>query len=33
MKQTTLQGEFTLAGKGLHTGAQLTATFCPAPEH
>lgn len=33
MKQTTLQGEFTLAGKGLHTGAQLSATFCPAPEH
>lgn len=32
MKQTTLQGEFTLAGKGLHTGAQLSATFCPAPE-
>ncbi len=29
MKQTTLQGEFTLEGKGLHTGARLVATFCP----
>lgn len=32
MKQTTLKSEFTLQGKGLHTGAQVTATFCPAPE-
>ncbi len=32
MKQTTLKGEFTLKGKGLHTGAQLTATFLPAPD-
>ena len=33
MKQTTLQGEFTLEGKGLHTGARLVATFCPAPDN
>lgn len=33
MKQLTLQGEFTVEGKGLHTGAHIVATFCPAPEH
>ncbi|MBD5233520.1 MAG: bifunctional UDP-3-O-[3-hydroxymyristoyl] N-acetylglucosamine deacetylase/3-hydroxyacyl-ACP dehydratase [Bacteroidales bacterium] len=33
MKQITLNGEFTLSGKGLHTGAQLTATFCPAADN
>ncbi len=33
MKQLTLKGEFTLEGKGLHTGAQLKATFCPAPDN
>lgn len=33
MKQMTLQGEFTLEGKGLHTGAQLSATFRPAPDN
>lgn len=33
MKQLTLKGEFTLKGKGLHTGAQLKATFCPAPDN
>ena len=33
MKQITLQGEFTLEGKGLHTGAHLVATFCPAPDN
>ncbi len=32
MKQTTLKGEFTLEGKGLHTGARISATFCPAPD-
>lgn len=32
MKQTTLNGEFTLEGKGLHTGAHIAATFRPAPE-
>ena len=33
MKQLTLNGEFTLEGKGLHTGAHLKATFCPAPDN
>lgn len=33
MKQLTLKGEFTLEGKGLHTGAKLKATFCPAPDN
>ncbi|MBR1379761.1 MAG: UDP-3-O-[Bacteroidaceae bacterium] len=32
-KQITLSKPFTLAGKGLHTGLQITATFCPAPEN
>lgn len=29
-KQQTLANEFTLSGKGLHTGLDITATFCPA---
>ena len=29
-KQQTLAASFTLEGKGLHTGLQITATFCPA---
>lgn len=29
-KQQTLSASFTLEGKGLHTGLQITATFCPA---
>ena len=33
MKQVTLKGEFTVEGKGLHTGAHLKATFCPAPDN
>ncbi|MDE6197261.1 MAG: UDP-3-O-acyl-N-acetylglucosamine deacetylase, partial [Muribaculaceae bacterium] len=33
MKQITINGEFTLRGKGLHTGARLEATFCPAPDN
>ena len=33
MKQTTLSTSFTLSGKGLHTGRQLTAEFCPAPDN
>ena len=33
MKQLTLKGEFTLCGKGLHTGAQIEATFCPANDN
>ena len=32
-KQTTLKGSFSLFGKGLHTGLQLTVTFNPAPEN
>lgn len=31
MKQRTLKGEFTVSGKGLHTGLQVTATFKSAP--
>ena len=31
-KQRTLKGSFTLSGKGLHTGLDLTVEFCPAPE-
>ena len=33
MKQRTLTSSFTLHGKGLHTGMDLTVTFCPAPEN
>lgn len=33
MKQLTLGREFTVSGKGLHTGAHLTATFSPAPDN
>lgn len=33
MKQQTLKDCFTVKGKGLHTGAQIEATFCPAPEN
>ena len=33
MKQTTLKGSFSLFGKGLHTGLNLTVTFNPAPEN
>ena len=32
-KQTTLQSPFTLSGKGLHTGLQITLTLNPAPEN
>ncbi len=32
MKQTTLNEGFTLSGKGLHTGLDITAEFLPAPE-
>ena len=31
MKQKTLKGSFSLFGKGLHTGLNLTVTFNPAP--
>lgn len=30
MNQLTLKAPFTLEGKGLHTGQEVTATFCPA---
>ena len=32
-KQTTLKSSFTLSGKGLHTGLQITLTINPAPEN
>ena len=32
-KQKTLKGSFSLFGKGLHTGLNLTITFYPAPEN
>ncbi|MDE6331027.1 MAG: UDP-3-O-acyl-N-acetylglucosamine deacetylase, partial [Muribaculaceae bacterium] len=31
MKQLTLTENFSVEGKGLHTGAMITATFCQAP--
>ena len=33
LRQQTLKDSFTLKGKGLHTGVNLTVTFKPAPEH
>lgn len=33
LKQKTLKGSFSLFGKGLHTGLNLTITFNPAPEN
>lgn len=33
MKQQTLKAPFTLSGKGLHTGLEITATFLPAPDN
>ena len=33
MNQKTLNGEFTLTGKGLHTGLEITARFRPAPDN
>ena len=32
MKQITLSNEFTVRGKGLHSGLEIEATFKPAPE-
>ena len=32
-KQQTIRGSFSLFGKGLHTGLNLTVTFNPAPEN
>lgn len=31
MNQLTLNGEFAVSGKGLHTGLEITARFLPAP--
>lgn len=33
MKQLTLSQPFTVTGKGLHSGRQLTTRFCPAPDN
>ncbi len=33
MKQKTLKSSFSVSGKGLHTGMDITATFLPAPEN
>ncbi|WP_159518707.1 bifunctional UDP-3-O-[3-hydroxymyristoyl] N-acetylglucosamine deacetylase/3-hydroxyacyl-ACP dehydratase [Sunxiuqinia indica] len=33
IKQNTLAREFSLSGKGLHTGVQVNMTFKPAPEN
>lgn len=33
MKQKTLQDSFSLKGKGLHTGLDITVNFLPAPEN
>lgn len=33
MKQLTLKAPFTLSGNGLHTGCEITAEFCPAPDN
>lgn len=32
-KQTSLKGSFSMHGKGLHTGLNLTVTFNPAPDN
>ena len=32
-KQQTIKDSFSLSGKGLHTGLNLTVEFCPAPEN
>ena len=33
VKQNTLKGEFSLKGKGLHTGKEVCATFKPSGEN
>ena len=33
MKQLTLNDSFTVKGKGLHTGLEITAVFMPAPDN
>ena len=32
-RQQTIKDSFSLSGKGLHTGLNLTVEFCPAPEN
>mgnify|MGYP000023513897 CR=1 FL=1 len=32
-KQRTLAKEFSLSGKGLHTGVEVSIKFVPAPEN
>ncbi len=33
VKQRTIKGEISVTGVGLHTGVNVTLTFCPAPEN
>lgn len=33
VKQKTIKGEVSVKGVGLHTGANVTLTFCPAPDN
>jgi len=33
VKQKTIKNEVSVKGVGLHTGANVTLTFCPAPEN
>ena len=33
LKQKTLKDSFSLSGKGLHSGLDLTVTFNPAPDN
>jgi UDP-3-O-[3-hydroxymyristoyl] N-acetylglucosamine deacetylase/3-hydroxyacyl-[acyl-carrier-protein] dehydratase len=33
VKQKTIKGEVSVTGVGLHTGANVTLTFCPAPDN
>ncbi len=33
IKQKTIKGEVSVKGVGLHTGANVTLTFCPAPDN
>ncbi len=33
MKQITLANSFSVSGKGLHSGRELNAEFCPAPDN
>ena len=33
MKQLTLKESFSVSGKGLHTGCEINAEFCPAPDN